>query len=233
MAEEKKSFYLFENALTIPNLLSVIRILLIPVFAVLYYKGHLIAAVIVLAVSGITDFLDGKIARRFNQISNLGKMLDPVADKLTQITLAVLLFLKFHGAADNMIRAFSWVFLVFVGKELLMVCFGLFMILAGMRPGAAEIYGKAATFVFYVVMVVIFLFGPEIGALNSLFVLPNAVMFALVVISAVLTLVALASYIPGTYQQVKYRRECIKAGTWDKRNNKLFDDINETKESES
>ncbi|MBR1810482.1 MAG: CDP-alcohol phosphatidyltransferase family protein [Clostridia bacterium] len=222
MENEKKKFFLFENALTIPNLLSVIRILLIPVFAVLYYQNHLLGAVIVLAVSGLTDFFDGKIARRFNQISNLGKILDPVADKLTQMTLAVVLFLKFHQANDSLIKAFSWVFLVFVAKELLMVCFGLFMLIVGLRPGAAEIYGKVATFVFYFVMIVVFLFGPEIGALNSILVLPNIVMMILVVISAILTLVALSSYIPGVYRQVKYRRQEIRKGTWDKKNNKIL-----------
>ena len=81
---------LFKGCLTVPNLLSLIRIFLIPAFAVLYYKGHIGWAVLMLALSGISDFLDGKIARRFNQVSELGKILDPVADKLTQITIAVM-----------------------------------------------------------------------------------------------------------------------------------------------
>ncbi|MBO7690301.1 MAG: CDP-alcohol phosphatidyltransferase family protein, partial [Clostridia bacterium] len=72
-----------EGALTIPNLLSAIRILLIPVFLVLFLKGHYVAAVIVLVINGLTDTYDGKIARKFNQVSNLGKLLDPIADKLT------------------------------------------------------------------------------------------------------------------------------------------------------
>jgi hypothetical protein len=64
---------LFKGCLTVPNLLSLIRIFLIPAFAVLYYKGHIGWAVLMLALSGISDFLDGKIARRFNQVSELGK----------------------------------------------------------------------------------------------------------------------------------------------------------------
>ena len=84
---------LFKGCLTVPNLLSLIRIFLIPAFAVLYYKGHIGWAVLMLALSGISDFLDGKIARRFNQVSELGKILDPVADKLTQITIAVMLYI--------------------------------------------------------------------------------------------------------------------------------------------
>ena len=65
---------LFKGCLTVPNLLSLIRIFLIPAFAVLYYKGHIGWAVLMLALSGISDFLDGKIARRFNQVSELGKI---------------------------------------------------------------------------------------------------------------------------------------------------------------
>ena len=83
---------LFTGCLTVPNLLSLIRIILIPVFGVLFYHEHVLAAVIVLAVSGLTDLFDGKIARRFNQVSELGKILDPIADKLTQMTIAVVLF---------------------------------------------------------------------------------------------------------------------------------------------
>lgn len=83
---------LMEGAMTIPNLLSVIRIILIPVFLVLFLKGSYLAAVIVLGISGLTDLFDGKIARAFNQVSNLGKLLDPIADKLTQITLPSLIF---------------------------------------------------------------------------------------------------------------------------------------------
>ncbi len=224
MSEEKKKFYLFENVWTVPNLLSFIRILLIPVFAVLFYNDNLVGAVIVLALSGISDFLDGKIARRFNQISELGKMLDPVADKLTQVTIAVILFLKLHSAEDSVMRAFSWVFLIFIAKELLMVVFGGIMILIGLHPGAAEIYGKIATFVYYVVMIIVVCFGPEIGAfarINPALVLPDAAMIVLVVISVILTLVALGSYIPGVYRQLKGRSDAIKNGTWDKRNNNI------------
>ena len=57
---------LFTGCLTIPNLLSVIRIALIPVFGVLYYNGNILWAVVVLFISGLTDFFDGKIARKFN-----------------------------------------------------------------------------------------------------------------------------------------------------------------------
>ena len=132
---------LFKGCLTVPNLLSLIRIFLIPAFAVLYYKGHIGWAVLMLALSGISDFLDGKIARRFNQVSELGKILDPVADKLTQITIAVMLYIAFRSCNDQLMVAFSWVFLVFLVKEAVMVIGGAIMIACGIKPGAAEIYG--------------------------------------------------------------------------------------------
>ena len=197
---------LFTGCLTIPNLLSVIRIALIPVFGVLYYNGNILWAVVVLFISGLTDFFDGKIARKFNQISALGKVLDPVADKMTQITIAIVLYLQFRGSSDETIKAFSWVFLIFLAKEALMVVGGALMIAFGLKPIAAEMPGKIATFAFYFIMCVIIAFGPDIGILGNVFTLPAAAMLILVGISVVLTLVAFFSYVPGVLQQIKEKK---------------------------
>ena len=188
---------------TIPNWLSYLRIVLVPVFAVLFLKGYIGWALIVLAISGLSDFFDGKIARKFNQVSELGKIIDPVADKLTQITIAVLFYIYFKNSTVDLIKSFSWVFLIFVIKELVMVVFGGLMLLLNMRPGAAEIWGKAATMVFYIVMIVIVLFGPEIGVLKSIFVLPDIALLILVIISALMTVTAFLGYLPGTFKMFK------------------------------
>ncbi len=201
---------LFKGCWTIPNLISLIRIFLVPVFAYLFMQGDFVPAVIVLALSGLSDCVDGKIARKFNQISALGKMLDPLADKLTQITLAVLLFITFNRVEDAMLKAFSWVFLVFIGKEFVMVLGSVIMLAIGLRPGAAEIYGKVATLAFYVVMVFIIGFGPEVGAFRNLFTIPNTLMMILVIISAILTMVAFFSYIPDVIRQVKEKNKSKK-----------------------
>ena len=74
---------------SIPNLLSMFRILLIPLMVALYWKGRTIAALIVFGVSAASDIADGQIARRFNMVTDLGKMLDPLADKLTQGAAAI------------------------------------------------------------------------------------------------------------------------------------------------
>lgn len=194
---------LFKGCLTIPNLLSIIRILLVPGFIALYVNGDRIGAIVLLVLSGLSDFLDGKIARKFNQISALGKLLDPVADKLTQLAIAVVLFLQFNSSSVDSLRAFSYVFLAFLGKEGLMLIMGALMIPLGLRPCAAEIYGKVATFTFYIVMIIIICFGPEVGAFADFFVLPNWLVMTLVIISLLLTIMALVSYIPDTFRQLK------------------------------
>ena len=198
---EKNS--LFYNWNTVPNWLSFSRIIMVPIFAYLFLKGQLIWSVVVLALSGVSDFLDGKIARRFNQVSELGKVIDPVADKLTEITIAVLLYITFHNSSEELVRTFSWIFLVFIIKELVMVVFGGIMLLLGLKPGAAEIYGKVATFVFYFVMIFMFAFAPDVGALKNVWTIPPTLLVILVAISAVLTIVAFTSYLPGTYKKFK------------------------------
>lgn len=196
----------FTGCLTIPNLLSLIRIALIPVFAVLFVNENYLWAVIVLAISGLTDFFDGKIARKFNQISALGKLLDPIADKLSQMTIAVVFYLTFKNSVDETVKAFSWIFLVFIIKEAVMVVGGAIMIAFGIKPVAAEMPGKIATFVFYSIMCVVMAFGPDIGILGSVWTLPASVMLVLVGVSVLLTLVAFFSYVPGVIQQIKEKK---------------------------
>ncbi len=210
MNEERKTLKenvkeLFEGCLTIPNLISVIRICLIPVIAVLYYNNYVWWTVFVIFISGLSDAVDGKIARKFNQVSAIGKLLDPVADKLTIFALAIVLFLKFKEAQSEAMQAFAWVFLLFIAKDIIMILGSIVLIGLGTRPVAAEIWGKLATFVFYAVMVVIIGFGPEIGAISMYYpqyTIPEALMFVLVVIAVVLTFVAFFSYLPGAIKQI-------------------------------
>lgn len=189
---------LFEGWKTIPNFLSFLRILLIPVFAVLFIKDHFIWAIVAITIAQLTDWFDGMIARKFNQVSALGKVLDPIADKLSQISIIVVLIFKYK---DNAIK---YLFMFFIAKELLMICGGLFLIVKGFKPFAAEIWGKLATMVFCVVMITVLAVG-ENGALCDLlgFTLPNTVTWVLVGISAVFTLASLFGYIPGFLRELK------------------------------
>lgn len=201
---------LVKGGLTIPNLLSLLRIILIPIFIILFYRGKVTEALIIIFISGLTDAFDGKIARRFNQVSNLGKILDPTADKLTQITIAVMLFIQFQSSDTHAIRTFSYVFLLFLAKEALMLIGGLAMLSKNIRPGAAEIYGKVATFTFYMVMILIISFGPGFGAFTKLYQMPEILVMILVIISAVFTIIALISYVPGTMSQFKENKNTKK-----------------------
>ena len=197
---------LMEGAMTIPNLLSVIRIILIPVFLVLFLKGSYLAAVIVLGISGLTDLFDGKIARAFNQVSNLGKLLDPIADKLTQITLAIAYFFYFHASDDALLRGASWLFWAFVLKELLRLIGGVLLLTHDITPQAAIMYGKVATVAYCVVMILLLLFSPGFGVFHNWFTLPSVAIIILVLISVVLTIIAFFAYAPDAVRQLRAKK---------------------------
>ncbi len=189
---------LFDGWNTIPNWLSFIRIALIPVFAVLFVQGHQLVAVIVMICAALTDLFDGKIARKFNQVSNLGKLLDPIADKLSQMAIVIVLLYTYW---ENPIK---YLFFFLMVKEVLMLLGGALLLSKGMRPTAAEIWGKVATNVFYIAMIIILAFG-ENGALCDVthFTLPSVVTWVLVALSAVSALVSLLGYVPGFLKQLK------------------------------
>ena len=137
--------------ITIPNLLSLFRILLIPVFIRVYIgKGDSVAAVLLLLLSGLTDMIDGWIARRFNMVSNLGKALDPVADKLTQIAVMVCLVFQFNNI---------WIPLgALCIKELFTLATGLMVIQKTKEVLSSEWHGKMATVVLYAMLTAQLLF---------------------------------------------------------------------------
>ena len=133
--------------LTIPNLLSLFRILTIPFFIYFYMKDMVDVAIIVLVAGGLYDCVDGYIARKFNQITDLGKMLDPLADKLTQAAIAVCIAFKYPIIAP--------VLIFFIVKELIMLIGAVVLLKKGARPVAANWYGKLGTLLFYLSVTVV------------------------------------------------------------------------------
>ena len=132
--------------LTIPNLLSAIRILLIPLFLWLYLKRDDVpATAVVLALSGLTDALDGLIARRCHMISDLGKALDPTADKLTQLAMLCCLLVRFPRML--------WLIIVLCVKELFVAATGLLVIRRTDVVLSADWHGKVTTILLYAVMI--------------------------------------------------------------------------------
>lgn len=196
---------LFENWNTIPNWLCFIRIALIPVFTALFVKEQYIAAFITMIVAALTDVFDGKIARKFNMVSNLGKILDPIADKLSQIAIVIILLVKFWDGP------LKYVLFLFIFKELLMVIGAGILMAKGMRPVAAEVWGKLATVVFYTFMITIIAIGPN-GALLSIDLfkgleLNNTVIMIMVIVSAILAFASLFGYAPGFIRQLKENKK--------------------------
>lgn len=139
-----------KSVLTIPNLLSLIRLLLIPLIIVLYFQEYYIGAVVVVLISGLTDIADGKIARKYNMVSDLGKALDPVADKLTQAAMIVCLFSRYRGMIV--------LFLIMAVRECVQLVLGLVTLKETDTMNSAKWYGKASTVTIYTVMVILFLF---------------------------------------------------------------------------
>lgn len=156
---------------SIPNLLSFFRLVLIPVYAYIYLNAtqtyqYFIAGSI-MAVSCLTDMIDGKIARHFNMITTLGKILDPVADKVTQFTLTLCLSLKYPVLLP--------VLSLFVVKEGFQLIAGLFFWRKGrMLPGAL-MAGKVCTTVLFISLIALVLFPSMNPAAVNLIALVDSV----------------------------------------------------------
>lgn len=134
---------------TIPNVLSLIRLLLIPVFFVLLLTGRLGWALLLIAVSAVTDFVDGYVARHFNQVTRLGQLLDPAADRLFILTTLVGL---------GVVGVLPWWFIaVIVARDVLLLALG--VVLANHRFGPLPVHhlGKMGTFAILFTMPVLLL----------------------------------------------------------------------------
>ncbi|GEN78920.1 CDP-alcohol phosphatidyltransferase family protein [Actinotalea fermentans] len=123
---------------TVPNLVSVLRLLLVPVFAVLALRGHDAWALLVLVVAGASDWVDGRLARALNQQSRLGELLDPSADRLfILVTLLVL-------ASRDVVP--WWLVVVIVGRDLLLTLVLAVLMARRIGPLPVHFVGKAGTF---------------------------------------------------------------------------------------
>lgn len=132
--------------ITIPNILSIFRLALIPLIVWLYLSEHYYYSIAALILSGATDVIDGWIARRFNMVSDVGKALDPVADKLTQIAALLCLAINFTSMAVLLI--------VLVVKEIIMAAFGIAVIKKTGSTYSASWHGKATTCLLYATVII-------------------------------------------------------------------------------
>jgi len=125
----------------IPNLLTTLRLLIVPVMGYFLYMENYIPAMILFTLGGLTDILDGYIARKYNLVTKWGKVFDPLADKLMQIT--ALVFLVLHHFIPII------VLIIVVVKEALMLTGGIMLYKKGKTVIGANWYGKLATVIFY------------------------------------------------------------------------------------
>lgn len=174
----------------IPNMLSAFRIVLIPFFVWQMMAGNTTAAAIILAVSGATDFLDGFLARKYGWITSLGKVLDPAADKLTQVTVCVVFIILY--------RQYWYFFAVLILKEVIMLTLGGYLLKKGVKIEGARWFGKVVTALFYLVMVLlIFLPG----------VIPHWLAVSMLAVVTVCAMIGGLMYLP---EFIKYRSQIKK-----------------------
>ena len=174
----------------IPNILTISRFIFIPFIVVSALSGNYVAAIIFLTISGITDVLDGAIARKYNLISNFGKLIDPVADKATQIAVLTSLVIK------NIIPL--WILLIFVFKEFIMIS-GASFLYGKELIVSSKWYGKLSTVLLYTAMVLSLLLRSikQFNIPTFLFTI-DKVFYGLAIVS---TIFSLLMYIKAFYMQ--------------------------------
>ncbi len=170
----------------IPNALSLVRLALLPVFAAVYLTGYLYWALAALAFSGLTDLLDGVIARRYNQITEIGKLLDPTADKLTQIVVLVCLTVRIPSLVP--------LFLICFVKELLQAIGGWILFSRNEIIRGSKRIRKVSTFTYNIAMLLLAVWTE----------MPAYMVTLLIVLVAATMLLALVLYFR---EYLKLRRE--------------------------
>lgn len=169
-----------EDWLTIPNILSYIRILMIPLYVYLYVTAEELAdyywAAGLLVLSALTDALDGVIARKTGQITDLGKVIDPVADKLTQVAVV---------GAMLIVRPYIYPLLIlFVLKELFLLINSILLYRKDIMMDGSMWFGKVATAVFYISMFILVIF-PTLDRSGSM---------PLIIVTAIFQIITLFGY---------------------------------------
>ena len=186
---------LFSNVWTIPNVLTIIRMILIPVFVVLFFRGHKMAALCVFCAASLTDMLDGYLARKLNQITDFGKLFDPLADKLMVLTAMVCQ--TFWGPLPLI------AVLIVTAKELVMVLGGVFMLSRDVVV-YSNYFGKSAQ-VGFIASLILSFFHEQFLAGNIVLwgMTPDILLLWLTV---ALAIVAMAVYAAGAVKTIRAKK---------------------------
>jgi len=211
---KNSKFYAFakgKGVMNLPNQLTFLRVLMIPLFVLFFYlefKGHYFVALAVFALASFTDFLDGHIARKYHLITNLGKFLDPVADKILVsaamiLMLTRLFFFNVYLGEWGIIAAGCCVVLI-IARELMISVFRMVAASAGIVL-AADMIGKVKTTSQMISLILLLLwagfyeFFPESVAVQVI----NNAGLALFAVATVLTIVSGANYIVKNIEVLK------------------------------
>lgn len=185
----------------IPNILTVLRFFLIPLIMKYLFQDQYLAAFIFITLSGLTDVLDGFIARKFNFITNFGKLIDPLADKLTQILTLVTLAIK------DIIP--FWFLVIVISKELILII-GASFLYGKELVVSSKWYGKLATVLFYVAIIC------------SLFIKQFNIAFDfslyIYYLALITTIFSLVMYVKAFYVQGYLKKEDLKIMDTEKKN---------------
>lgn len=164
--------------MNLPNMLTTLRFALIPLFVKVFFSNlekSLLYSVLIFLLAGVTDVLDGYIARKYNIITKWGQAMDPLADKLMQLTVIICFTLKQFIPL--------WVIVIYGAKELLMILGGIVLYTRKDKMVVpANSYGKIATVVFYVAILAIafdFIYGKLLIGIAALFTLYAFIRYAI------------------------------------------------------
>jgi CDP-diacylglycerol--glycerol-3-phosphate 3-phosphatidyltransferase len=177
--------------MTLPKILTCVRVLLIPVFMVLAYQNNMpcdIAALIVYVVACLTDYVDGYLARKNNQVTNFGKFMDPVADKLL-VMAALLIFIE-----DGTIPA--WAVAIILGREFIVSALRMVAASEGLVI-AANMWGKAKTMITMITL--IFLLCP----IGPILLGPVSLQDIMIWITVIITAISGTTYITDNFAVIK------------------------------
>lgn len=189
----------------VPNILTIVRFILIPIILYFIFTEEYIAAFIMLTISGITDVLDGIIARKFDCITNFGKLIDPLADKATQIS--ILAALTFKGMIP------LWMLLVVFLKEFVMIA-GASFLYGKQLVVSSKWFGKLATVLFYIAIVcslfITYWNGNLVGHLGYNYPMLPAFDQYVYYLALIATIFSLIMYFKTFYQQGYLKKENLK-----------------------
>ena len=184
----------------VPNTLTIIRFILIPFIIIALIEQNFLLAFALLTLSGITDILDGFIARKYNLITNFGKLMDPLADKCTQISILATLVLK------DIVP--FWILCIVILKEFLMIS-GASFLYGKELVVSSRWYGKLATVLFYIA-IVCSLFIEQFGYLVSDNKLLLSIDTPIYYLALIATLFSLVMYFRAFYAQGYLKKENLK-----------------------